>query len=164
MGKTVLDDFEVNVVDAIDVGALVTENHPLAKRRVLSLEDVADYPLYFTPDFPFFNKTVLDGLKGSDRAAGLKLKRLTMSLQGLFDALVIRKGCIVMPTIQGVNDWLPSSTTVPFDAHEVSRVPLCLVTAKEEKTEFAKAIEALLVRRRGEAATVSRDALGTRAK
>ena len=160
IGKTVLPEMSVAVIDSIDVGVLLWEKHPLAERGTLKLEDVVDVPLYLTQDFPFFTETVLDEFHAAEEAKGVKLMRLTMSLHGLFSALVTKHGAVVMPTIRGVDDWLPDTTTVPFDVSEVGRVPLCLVTPKEDKTDYGRSVEQLLIYGRDVHAAVSRAAFG----
>ncbi len=160
IGKTGLSGLNVSVIDSIDVGVLLWERNPLSARETLKLEDVVEMPLYLTQNFPFFTDTVLDEFQEAEEAKGLKLMRLAMSLHGLFSALITKQGGIVMPTIQGVDDWLPDTTTVPFDVSEVGRVPLCLVTPREDKTDYCKAIEQLLIYGCDSHAAVSRAALG----
>lgn len=126
------------------------------------MEDVEELPLYIAPDFPFFNKTVLTSFtqRGYDQI--LTVRHLTLSLFGLFNALATQHGCVIMPTIQGVDDWLPRTHAVPFDPYQVPRVPLCLVTSKDNKTSYARALEELLVPGKGDDYSVARASMRER--
>ncbi len=162
IGKTVLPEMDVATIDSIDVGMLLWEKNPLAELEHLTLDDVLDTPLYLTQNFSFFTEAVSGELRASKKGDELKLMKLSMSLHGLFNALVTKRGGVVMPFIHGVDDWLPDTTTVPFSVSEVSRVPLCLVTPKQDKTEYCVAIEDLLVGGREDHAALSRAAFSVR--
>ena len=148
IGKTDLPQFDVSAIDLIEVGALMAKGHPYARKAALTLEDFIRVPLFFTPTFSFFSDTINEAvMPESSLPAKPWLKPLDMSIHGIFGALVREAGCVVMPNIHGVDNWLPETCVVPFDESELARVPLNLVTDKVYKTYACKALERLLVER-----------------
>lgn len=156
IGETCLDDYEVNVIDRVDVGALMVDDNPLAAKDLLALPDLEEMPLYLSPGFAFFNDTMLETLKDGIDAARLEFRALKMSIFGIYDALAKQSGCVIMPSIPGIDEWLPQCSTVPIDSHDVPRVPLCLVTPMGDKSSYCAAIEELLLPQRSERFSISR--------
>ena len=145
IGHTDLPNFDVNVIDALNVGALMTDRNPLASERTLHLEDFKDIPLYMTPAFSFFHESVVEALMRSKNVGALKLATLDMTLHGVFRALVYESGAILMPSIKGLDNWLPETVVLPFATSDMPRVPLCLVTDRDNKSESALTLKSLLL-------------------
>ena len=148
IGKTNLQEFEVNKIDSTSVGALMTRRHPYVTKRNLSCADFVETPLYLIPPFCFFYETVIESFEQfTADGPSMNLKHLDMSLMGIYRALMRDKGCVVVPNIHGLDELFPDTVVVPFDVEEVPRVPLCLVTHKTMKSPYCIALEQLVVER-----------------
>ncbi len=155
VGKTNLEEFEVNTIDNVEVGALMIKNHRLAQKKLLSVDDVGNIPVYISPNFPFFNQSYLEMVKAKGYGNVLEPRTMALSIFGIYNALAIEGGVVVMPSIQGVDDWMPNCVSVPFDPQKVPRMPLCLVTPRQEKGAYTRALEELLLPSHGTSFSVS---------
>lgn len=116
--------------------------HPLASKKTVTLDELADYPVIVDPDLDFFNTSIL----ATYVERGLKSERRTpKSQEDLMDHFMKNNGYAFSVAQAALADDRFGSMIIPIDPKDAVEVPICLVTSKYgKKPLYLKAEIALL--------------------
>ena len=133
-------DFECLTVGHVHVCACLSKSHPLAKRESVTMDDLASFPVIFSPTFDQFNDSILLTYK----KAGLASPFAEHSGVGAAGAFYFKNAYALMASIPALGEMLPFSTTVPLAEKDRIPIPLCLILPKGRSSQAARKLERLL--------------------
>lgn len=115
--------------------ASMSSDHPLASRKTVTLDDLADYPVVVDSDLDYFNESILVTYV----KRGLRSERFApKSREEVLDHFAKRQGYAFSVAHAALADIRLGSTIVPIDPADAVDVPICLVTMKGEDNPLCK--------------------------
>ncbi len=132
-------------VDCVPIGTLpsavvVKEDHPLADKTFVTLDDIAPYPVIEAAEFDTFNNSVL----ASYKSAGLKSPIVRVETwQEYLELAQGQDGVTFAVSIPTFPVAYPGYVSIPIAAQDAVPTPICLVSPKTGKTQGYLAIETL---------------------
>lgn len=136
-------DFDSFSIGTVPAGICMAKNHPLAKEKSVSLEQLEPYSFILSKQFDRFNDSILV----TYQREGLKSSIIEPTL---FDAprqFYIKHAMSFMVNISSLGEMLPRSIMVPLVPKDTKAIPICLVTMKSSKSISYQRMEQLLKRR-----------------
>lgn len=115
----------------VSVGAFMGKNHPLRRKRLLTFDDLAPYPVLYNRDIDDFNDTIL----ASCRRAGLcsPVTEVTTD-NGVADLLEERQGYVLGVYLKAL-DIKPLAIMHRLDPEDAPSIPVCMVALKGHDNE-----------------------------
>ena len=104
------------------------------------MDDLASFPVIFSPTFDQFNDSILLTYK----KAGLASPFAEHSGVGAAGAFYFKNAYALMASIPALGEMLPFSTTVPLAEKDRIPIPLCLILPKGRSSQAARKLERLL--------------------
>ena len=105
----------------------VPSDHPLASRKTVTLDDLADYPVIVDPDLDFFNESIL----ATYVKRGVRSERFTpKTKEDMLEHFMKRQGYAFSVAHEALTDSKLGNAIVPIDPADAVEIPICLVTLK----------------------------------
>lgn len=115
--------------------ASMSSDHPLAARKTVTLDDLADYPVVVDSDLDYFNESILVTYV----KRGLRSERFApKTREEVLDHFAKRQGYAFSVAHAALADIRLGSTIVPIDPADAVDVPICLVTLKDVDNPLCK--------------------------
>lgn len=137
-----LDDGEHDcfIAGTMPVGACMANNHPLANRASIALDELKPYPVLASKTFDHFNNSIVV----TYRREGLLERVIEPNEEDMPRLFYQEHGVFLMLNVPMLGEMLPHTTTVPLDERTAKPISLCLVTEKDVKSEAYRKLEKLL--------------------
>ncbi len=110
-------------------------DHPLASRKTVTLDDLADYPVIVDPDLDFFNESIL----ATYVKRGVRSERFTpKTKEDMLEHFMKRQGYAFSVAHEALADSKLGNIIIPIDPADAVDIPICLVTPKGANNPLCK--------------------------
>ncbi len=135
LGEYTSPDTDMFKIGSLPTGIVVAKTNPLARKGVVTLEDMRRYPVVWSETYDEFNRSI----HVMYRERGLKSPKATFTPEtpdNEIDAFFTERNGVAfaayLPFSQIVQDYM---TLVSIDPSQTVKIPLCLITLKSHKTD-----------------------------
>lgn len=133
-------DFDCFSAGTVPAGICMAKNHPLASLDVVSLQDLAPYPVLSSKAFDHFNDSILVIY----RKEGMPSPIVEPPYYDMPRQFYLKHGVCFMVNIAPLGEMMPRSVMKPIAAEDAKAIPICLITLKDQKSHAYRRLETLL--------------------
>lgn len=121
------------VIGSVPTGAVVSVNHPLAKRETVRLAELSAYPVCWTGMFDMINRSALTIF--SERGLESPILETRSPSRSVPEELRTRQAYLFAVYLKSFGDGSRGYRAIPLDERDAAQIPLCLVTLKDSKSQ-----------------------------
>lgn len=132
----------VHVFDA-PTGVLLSDRHPLAKQRCVSLAQLEPYTAVFSPKFDMHNESIYQLYQ---RAGFQGRTEVVETTEHYIDLIQERNGFAFLVGLPALGDTQRGTVVVPICEKDAVPVPICFVTDRQRKSPAYIVLERLFVK------------------
>lgn len=115
----------------VSVGAFMGKRHPLRRKRLMTFEDLASYPVLYNKDIDSFNETIL----AACQRKGLDSPVVSIDTDAqVADFLEYQNGYILGVYLKAL-DIKPLASMHKVDPADAPAIPICMVTLKGKQND-----------------------------
>lgn len=138
-------DFDCVVLGTISPSVIMREDHPLAAKEAVDLEELKKYPIGMSPMFETFNEAIMTAYKDSNLNFQFRMKSTQEAGDHYFGE---EQGVVFGAGIPALGPLYPGTIMKFMCSRDAIPIPICLVGLKGQKSVAYSAFEKWLLNSR----------------